>query len=281
MTETIAPPEGSTQPQRVEVAPIALFVAMVGFFTTGAGMIWNWSNPSASSYLWLEVVGPVLIAGAMLSHVRKVGERIGHVAAVALTLSFSLWGIANLPFALNSANAGRPRWQSFFYHAWGASFLLISLSAFAILWNKEDRLVRHDDDPRRSISVSFRTLTATGLASFIFSIGYFIQGKYPQGTRLSTFLQVLGPLLIAVVMIVTMNQMAKYIGRISITFGILAFSLWGLSALPFLISPSFANNATWAPFFLFGCFGIGYVLIGFEILLIANALSASAKTQTR
>ena len=30
MTETIAPPEGSTQPQRVEVAPIALFVAMVG-----------------------------------------------------------------------------------------------------------------------------------------------------------------------------------------------------------------------------------------------------------
>ena len=64
MTETIAPPEGSTQPQRVEVAPIALFVAMVGFFTTGAGMIWNWSNPSASSYLWLEVVGPVLIAGA-------------------------------------------------------------------------------------------------------------------------------------------------------------------------------------------------------------------------
>jgi len=281
MTETIVRTEESTQPQRVEIAPAALFVAMVGFFTTGAGMIWNWATPSASSYLWLEVAGPVLIAGAMLFHIRKIGERIGRFAVAALTLSFFLWGIANLPFALNSANAGRPRWQSFFYHAWGASFLLISISAFAILWQKEDRLVRHDDDPRHSIAVSFRTLTAIGLASFIFSVGYFIQGKYPQGTRLSTLLQVVGPLLIAVVMIATMNQMAKYIGRISITLGILAFTFWGLSALPFLISPSLSNNTTWAPFLMFGCFGIGYVLIGFEILLIGNALSASAKTPTR
>ena len=279
MTEITVPLETSAPAQRVEVAPAALFVAMVGFFTTGAGMIWNWSNPSAASFLWLEVVGPVLIAGAMLSHIRKIGARIGHFAVVALTISFSLWGIANFPFALDAMNAGNPRWQSFFYHAWGTSFLLISLSAFAILWHKEDRLVRRDNDPRHSIAASFRTLTATGLASFIFSVGYFIQGKYPQGTRLSTFLQAAGPLLIAVVMIVTMDQMAKYIGRISITFGILAFSFWGLSALPFLIDPSLANNTTWAPFLMFGCFGIGYVLIGFELLLIANALSASAKSR--
>jgi len=83
MTETIVLTEESTQPQRVEIAPAALFVAMIGFFTTGVGMIWNWATPSASSYLWLEVAGPVLIAGAMLFHIRKIGERIGRFAVTA------------------------------------------------------------------------------------------------------------------------------------------------------------------------------------------------------
>lgn len=280
MSTDLPPGPQSSSLRGFAIHPIVLVIGICGLFATGVGMILSWLLLQSDLYpvsLWLQLIGPLLIAGALISYFRPLRPRIGIVAVTTASLGALLWGIANLPFVVNMRNAGEPTWSAFFFHAWGTSFLLIAVSAFAILWLKEARLVRQDTAPEHTIATSFRTLAAVGVGSLVISIAYFLQAIESQGVRLSWVLQAVGPILIVVVLVATFANNSRFIGRTGLILGILAFAVWGMSVIPMAISPELSSNITWAPFLLSGCYGIGFLLLGLQMCFVLRAIRVSIR----
>ena len=260
------------------VKPAVIGLGICGLFLTGIGMIAGWIFLQSGLFQvtqWLQVIGPLLIAVALIFYFRPLRPRVGAFAVTTASIGALLWGVSNLPFVLSSQTAGDPMWSAFFFHAWGVSFLLIALSAFAILWIKEARLVRHDTSPEHTIATSFRTLAAIGVGALVISIAYFMQATDGQGIRISWILQAVGPLLVALVLIATFKNNAQFVGRAGLILGIIAFTVWGASVIPLVVAPALQTNITWAPFLLGGCYGIGFLLLGFQMCFVLRAMRAS------
>jgi hypothetical protein len=248
-----------------------LVTAAMGLFITAFGLMWIWQNPQSATAVWLEIVGPVLLAISATSHIEHLANRIGRAAVILSIAGAFLWGFSYLPFAINNFNYSVKGWVQLYFAAWATSFFLFSVSLFIVAWHKEDRMEHHDLAKEHVIHVRFSTLLiAAAGGTLIFSAGLYEMAANPTGTRLAWILQAIGPFLIAVAVASHIGHMAKHIGRLSVIVGIVGVFIWAVPNVPLAISPNLLYNPTWGQFLTNGCFGIGYCLLGISALLLIN-----------
>jgi hypothetical protein len=277
MTSTLESPSEIESPDEAEpledihASFFTLITATLGLFITAVGLMWIWQNPQSATAVWLEIVGPALLAISATSHIEHLANRIGRLAVVLSIVGAFLWGFSYLPFAINNFNYSVKGWVQLYFAAWGTSFLLFSISLFIVAWHKEDRLEQHDLAKEHVIHVSFSSLLiAAAGGTLIFSAGLYEMAANPTGTRLAWILQAVGPFLIAVAVTTHIGHMAKHIGRLAVILGIVGVFVWALPNIPLAIKPSLLYNPTWGEFLTNGCFGLGYALLGVSALLLVN-----------
>jgi hypothetical protein len=272
---------GVVPPEDIHASFFTLITATLGLFVTAVGLVWMWQVPTASPVLplWLEIVGPVLIAVAVTSHIDHLANRIGHFAVISTIVGVFLWGAAYLPFAINNLNYGSTTWQRFFYSSWGTAFLLFSLTLFVVAWHKEDRLEHQDLAKEHIIHVSFPVLIIAAIGTLLFSCGLFDLAFNPTGSSQMTWvLEAVGPLLLAVAVTLHIDHMSKHIGRFAVVLGIIGMFVWALPNIPLAFKPSLVRDNDWGPFLTNGCFGIGYALLGLTALLLVLRKSKLEKS---
>jgi hypothetical protein len=266
----------------IKVNPVFILVAALGLFTVGAGH----SLKALSGYddngwivaQWLVVVGSVLIAIGPIAYLGTLKKRIGILAVILATLAALTRAAAEVPSLINIFNEQHPFWGPFFYHAVGASFLMVSLSVFSILWLKEERQSRNESNPELAIDLAFRTLAAIGVSTLMISINYFLIAAPGSGGRMPNILATVAPLIVVAVLTATFAQSSKFIGRSGLSLGILAFAVLGLSSLPVSISPNLYSNDTLLRFLGNGCEGIFHLLLALQLLFVMKALKNSHKS---
>jgi hypothetical protein len=255
-------------PEDIHASFFTLTVAMLGLFLAAGGLIWIWRSPQTPVAFWLEVVGPLLIAVAVTSHVDHLATRIGYFTVISTIAGSFLWCVADLPFALHVEKFSVKIWEQVFFGVWATSFLLFSLGFFVVAWIKEQRFEHDDLAKEHIIHISFPTLLLAAAGMLILSIGLYGMVGDVSGPRLSWIFRAVGPMLIAAAMIGHIGHMAKHIGRLAVILGIAGVVVWAISPIPLAISPSLAINPTWGQFLIRGMLGITYAIFGVSTLLL-------------
>jgi hypothetical protein len=264
----------STSPGTKKVNPLFIFVAVLGLFTVGAGELLKatagYDDMGWIIAQWLVVLGSVIIAIAPVAYLGTLKKRIGILAVTLSSLAFLARAAAELPILIDIAYENDRFWGPFFYRAVGASYLMIAISIFSILWLKEERHSRRESNPELSIAPDFRTLAAIGVTTLIISISYFLGATPGTGGRMPLILATAGPLIIVVVLIATFAQSSKLFGRTGVVLGILAFAISGLSSFPWAISDKALTSDAWFRFLGNGCSGIFHLMLGLALFSAAK-----------
>lgn len=255
-------------PEDIHASFFTLITAMLGLFVASAGLLCIWQSPEAPIGFWLEVVGPLLIAVAVTSHVDHLVKRIGYFTVISTIVGSFLWSVADLPFAIDVQNFHVQLWEQVFFGVWATSFLLFSVGFFVVGWIKEQRFEHDDLAKEHIIHISFPTLLLSAAGMLILSIGLYGMVGDVSGPRLSWIFRSIGPLLIAIAIVSHLGHMTKHIGRLAAVFGIIGISVWALSPIPLAISPALAVDPTWGQFLARGMLGITYAIFGLSTLLL-------------
>ena len=84
-----------------------LALASAGLLLWAAGQLMMWRNLHGDRAAWmLELLGPALVAGSVVNHLRHLARRFGHLGIAALTAGIVGWASVAIPFAADPTRYG-------------------------------------------------------------------------------------------------------------------------------------------------------------------------------
>ena len=256
-------------PEDIHASFVALLGSALGLFVTGVGMVWYWQDLTSSGSVACQAFGSLLLAFAVSTHVGHLAKRIGRLGVTIATAGLYLWAASFLPFVFDRSRYAMLFWQHYFYFCWGLALALFALTSFIVLFRKEAREERDEEDPKTTIHISFAALLYAASGWLIFAMGYFAMAETPQGTRMGWILQTVGPVFIAIAITLHLEHASKHLGYSWVIFGIISGFVWALSALPFAINPNLLGNRTWGSALSNGLFALPDFLAAITLISIA------------
>jgi len=260
--------ERRSEPLTVGLRSLAL--AGGGLLLWSAGQLWMWNDLSGDRIAWLlEVIGPVLVAAAVVDHVRHLVARFGVMAVAAITVSVTGWAIAAAPFAADPGWYGTPAGAHYMSWLFGGTTSVGGVGLLLILVRKRLARTRPVNHAAGEIHASYFQLASAALGLFIWAAGQFALLHASSGPRWVQILATVGPLLVALAVITHVEQLSLRIGLLSVDLSCLAVLLWGASYLPLAIDPTLGQQLHWEGLCFWGIAGIGAAIGGAATLLVA------------
>ncbi len=93
-------------------------------------------------------------------------------------------------------------------------------------------------EPAPQIAASYLSLIYTAGGALLYGLGCLAVWANPEGGRLAWAMQVIGPLLVAVGVTISLEHLLKQLGAWVVNLSIAGLAIWALSGLPFLIQPA-------------------------------------------
>jgi len=128
-----------------------LLVLGVGMLIYGISFIEQSSAPNDNVDGVLSVVGPVLIAIAVINHIEHLTLRIGRPAVIITIVGISIWSVKNLSRAVTDWMSDPALARFFIYGVQGIVFAMGAVACILVLSHKKAWLASHPE-PRRRLS---------------------------------------------------------------------------------------------------------------------------------
>ena len=263
-----------------------LGVGAVGFLIWALG--WFALIPDHESRLgWIfEVVGPLLIALAMIMFVESLVRRIGKSAVAFGVLGSIALGISTLPFGINPSNLESSQYVSYGYAVYGVGLILGSVAMLLVLARKEADLEHfvHDGHPecrpgcmcQDNIHSSFASITIGALGLLVWGVGFLGLSVDESGSRFHWLLAVVGSLLVSIALTMHFDHLGNRFGRVAIITGIISAYIWSFGYLLQAANPGALPTSSWYTY-LFLAYGIGHLLSAVSMVLVARRKRALEK----
>ncbi|HEY8217250.1 MAG TPA: hypothetical protein VIH82_08950, partial [Acidimicrobiia bacterium] len=259
-----APAAEAAEPIHVSFA--SLTCGVLGFALWGLGSFvraGNLENVQVAEAL--EVVGPLLIALAIILHVEHLSYRIGRIAVALLIIGPIVYGVSRIPALFEAEGIG---WFRYEYASYGAGHLLVGLGILMVAVHKEMQMKaaldhytsnRGGPAPEVTVHASFVSLLSAAGGLVLVAISEFNDiGGHPR-TRFDFILRAVGALLITVGIVTHIDHLTRRIGLAAVVVGILASLCWFGAYLPRVYNPAFDFDASWSDV-KWVLFGLAYVL---------------------
>ena len=267
------------RPESPHVSFAVLGVGAAGFLVWALG--WFALIPDHQSRLgWtLEVVGPLLIAAAMIMFVETLVRRIGKWAVALGVLGSVALGVSTLPFGINPANLESSGPVAFGYAAYGVGLVLGGVSLLLVLARKEADVEgflhasRAECEPgcmcQDNIHSSFASITVGAIGLLVWGIGFVGLSLDESSSRFHWLLAVVGSLLVSVGLTMHFDHLGSRFGRVAIVTGIVSAYIWSFGYLLQAINPGALPTSSWYTY-LFLCYGVGHLLTAVSLVLVAR-----------
>jgi hypothetical protein len=263
-----APAGAAVEPIHVSIP--SLVCGILGFALWGLGsLVRAGSLENVQVAEALEVVGPLLIAVAIILHVEHLSYRIGRTAVVLLIVGPIVYGISRIPALFEADGIA---WFRYEYASYGAGHLLVGLGILMVAVHKEMQMkaalehyaARRDGAPPEiTVHASFVSLLSAAGGLVLVAISEFSDiGGQPR-TRFDFILRAVGALLITVGIVTHIDHLTRRIGLGAVVVGILASLCWFGAYIPRVYNPAFDFDASWSD--------VKWVLFGLAYLLAAVA----------
>lgn len=279
-TTSSAPVDQAVEPIHVSVA--SLVCGVLGFALWGIGsLIRAGSLENVRTAEALEVVGPLLIALAIILYVDHLSNQIGRTAVVLLIIGPIVYGISRVPAFLEWDTLG---WFRYEYASYAAGHLLVGLGLFMVAVHKEmqmkaalDHYATNAGGPAPAITVhaSFVSLLSAAGGLILVAISEFNDvGPDPVvRSRFDFILRAVGALLITLGIVSHIDHLTRRIGLAAVAVGILASLAWFFAYVPRVYNPHYDFSASWGDV-KWVAFGVAYLLAA-----LAGALVLVRKVQ--
>ncbi len=262
----------SVEPIHVSVA--ALVCGVLGFALWGLG---SFVRAGSLEYIEvaeaLEVVGPLLLAVAIILHVEHLSYRIGRTAVVLLIIGPIVYGVSRIPALFDAEGY---RWFNYEYASYATGHLLVGLGIMMIAVHKERQMkavLEHPGtstgDRSRDITVhaSFLSLISASLGLIFIAISEYGDIGGDPRSRFDFMLRAVGALLITVGIITHIDHLTRRIGLPAVVTGIAASVCWFLAYAPRVYNPSFDGSTSWSDV-KWVAFGVAYLLASLAAALV-------------
>jgi hypothetical protein len=255
--------DATTEPIHVPYA--SLTCGILGFALWGIGsFVRAGSLENVRVAEALEVVGPLLIAAAIILYVDHLSSRIGRTAVVLLIIGPIVYGVSRIPAFLEWDTLGWFRYQ---YASYAAGHLLVGLGLMMIAVHKEAQMKaaldhyagnRGGDAPAITVHASFVSLLSAAGGLLLVAISEFNDVGLtlpPARTRFDFILRAVGALLITVGIVTHIDHLTRRIGRAAVAIGIAASICWFAAYVPRAYDPGYDFDASWSDvkWVAFGC----------------------------
>jgi hypothetical protein len=246
----------------IHVSFASLTCGVLGFALWGIGSFvraGNLENVRVAEAL--EIVGPLLIALAIILYVDHLSSRIGRTAVVLLIIGPIVYGVSRIPAFLRWDTIG---WFRYEYASYGAGHLLVGLGLLMIAVHKEVQMKaalehyetnRGGEPPEITVHASFVSLLSAAVGLVLVAISEFADiGGYPR-TRFDFILRAVGALLIVVGIVTHIDHLTRRIGLAAVATGILASVCWFFAYVPRVYDPANDFDPSWSDvkWVAFGC----------------------------
>lgn len=255
--------EAPAEPIHVSVA--ALWCGVIGFALWGIGsLIRAGSLEYVELAEALEVVGPLLLALAIILHVEHLSYRIGRPAVVLLIIGPIVYGVSRIPAVFDAEGY---RWFNYEYASYATGHLLVGLGIMMIAVHKEQQMKAALANPATSgqgsldvtVHASFLSLISAASGLIFIAISEFGDIGGDPRSRFDFMLRAVGALLITVGIITHIDHLTRRIGLPAVVAGIAGSVCWFLAYLPRVYNPSFDGSASWSDA-KWVAFGVAYLL---------------------
>jgi hypothetical protein len=263
-------PVDKTAVEPIHVSFASLTCGILGFALWGIGsFVRAGSLENVQVAEALEVIGPLLIAVAVILHVEHLSYRIGRTAVVLLIIGPIVYGVSRIPALFEAEGIG---WFRYEYASYGAGHLLVGLGILMVAVHKEMQMkvaLEHyasnqgETAPEVTVHASFVSLLSAAAGLILVAISEFNDlGGHPR-TRFDFILRAVGALLITVGIVTHIDHLTRRIGLSAVVVGIVASLFWFAAYLPRVYNPAFDFDASWSD--------AKWVLFGLAYLLAALA----------
>ncbi len=130
---------GATDPADVTVHAsfFSLISAATGAIIYALGTFQQVGDPTGTRQAWvLQVLGMVLIAVGIISHIEHLGRHIGQGAVAFATLGAILFAVANLPYAIDPSTTASVGWGHVCGYSSGAGVLCGAIAVGLVILRK-------------------------------------------------------------------------------------------------------------------------------------------------
>ncbi len=130
---------GDTDPHDVTVHAsfLSLLTGSVGLILNGLGTFQQISSPEATREAWvLQVLGMLLVAVGIASHIAHLRNRIGLTPVGFAIVGSFLMGVACLPYAVDPHTYTSSTWGQTYWNVWGAGAVCGSIAVGLVIVRK-------------------------------------------------------------------------------------------------------------------------------------------------
>jgi len=264
----------ATEPLHISVA--SLTCGILGFALWGIGsLIRAGSLENVRTAEALEVLGPLLIALAIILYVDHLSSRIGRTAVVLLIIGPIVYGISRIPAFLKWNTLG---WHRYEFASYATGHLLVGLGLLMVAVHKEMQMktaLEHyatsapGPAPAVTVHASFVSLLSAAGGLILVAISEFNDvGPNPViRSRFDFVLRAVGALLITVGIVSHIDHLTRRIGIVAVSVGILASLAWFFAYVPRVYNPHYDFSASWGDV-KWVAFGVAYLLAALAGVLV-------------
>jgi hypothetical protein len=266
-TTVTAPADDATEPLHISVA--SLVCGILGFGLWGIGsLIRAGSLENVRTAEALEVVGPLLIALAIILYVDHLSSRIGRTAVVLLIIGPIVYGVSRIPAFLKWETV---RWARYEWTSYAVGHLLVGLGLMMIAVHKERQMhaaLDHYESnagglaPEITVHASFTSLLSAAGGLILVAISEFDDiagGIDPVRNRFDFVLRAVGALLITIGIVYHVDHLIRRIGLPAVSVAIFASLAWFFAYVPRVYNPHFDSSSSWGDV-KWVAFGVAYLL---------------------
>jgi hypothetical protein len=263
--------DDATEPLHISVA--SLVCGILGFALWGIGsLIRAGSLENVRTAEALEVVGPLLIALAIILYVDHLSSRIGRTAVVFLIIGPIVYGVSRIPAFFEWETV---RWARYEWASYAVGHLLVGLGLLMVAVHKEMQMKAALDHyesnaggpaPQVTVHASFVSLLSAAGGLILVAISEFDDiagGIDPTRNRFDFVLRAVGALLITIGIVYHVDHLTRRIGLPAVSVGILASLCWFFAYVPRVYNPHFDSGvgdaASWGDV-KWVAFGVAYLL---------------------
>jgi hypothetical protein len=251
----------------IDVSVAALVCGVLGFALWGLGsLVRAGSLENVHVAEALEVVGPLLLAVAIILHVEHLSYRIGRTAVVLLIIAPIIYGVSRIPALFDADGI---RWFRYEYASYATGHFLFGLGIMMVAIHKEQQMkaaLEHggtnasDEGPDVTVHASFLSLISASLGLIFIAISEYndISGDPVHRGRFDFLLRAIGAVLITVGIISHIEHLTNRIGRPAVYAAILGSVCWLLAYVPRVYNPSWDGSASWSDV-KWVAFGVAYL----------------------